>query len=64
MTFKQELKQLLEKHLGADARPRDWMRVAGDLYDASYEVDDEADRTFTREQWEEDLEDLEIRARP
>jgi hypothetical protein len=40
------------------------MRVAGDLYDASYEVDDEADRTFTREQWEEDLEDLEIRARP
>jgi hypothetical protein len=62
MTFKQELRQLLDKHLRSAIRPRDWMRVAGDLHDASHEVDDEADRTFTREQWEEDLEDLEHHA--
>lgn len=55
MTFKQELKQLIERHLGREARPRDWMQVAGELYDISYEVDDEADKKFTREQWTEDL---------
>jgi hypothetical protein len=55
MTFKQELKQLLKKHLGPEARPRDWMRVAGELHDTSYEVDDEADKKFTREQWDDDL---------
>jgi hypothetical protein len=58
MTFKQELKQLLERHLGPDARPRDWMRVAGELHDTSYEVDDEADKRFTSEQWDDDLEGL------
>jgi hypothetical protein len=58
MAFKQELRELIEKHLGPDARPRDWMRVAGELHDTSYEVDDEADKKFTRKQWDEDLENI------
>ena len=58
MAFKQELRELIDKHLGPDARPRDWMRVAGELHDTSYEVDDEADKKFTRKQWDEDLENI------
>jgi hypothetical protein len=58
MAFKQELRELIEKHLGPDARPRDWMRVAGELHDTSYEVDDEADKKFTRKQWDKDLENI------
>jgi hypothetical protein len=59
MTFKQDLRQLMKKHLDKAERPRDFMLIAAQLYDASHEVDDEADRQFTREQWAADLEELE-----
>jgi hypothetical protein len=56
MNFRLELDALLLKHLAQSSRPRDWVRIASELYAAGHRVDDQADERFSSRDMVEDLD--------
>lgn len=48
--FRQELRQLIEKHISSSSTFEDYVIVTGELEEAKNRLDEEGDRRFTDEE--------------